>query len=419
MLVSALLLSGLIAGARWQNELGLSGSYFQQRYNLVDTITRDTSEADAEIASFWSVSLNPGLVANEPQLDNTLTVASNSIRERLGFNLVLSPQIGRAPESPLKFKLAYDGELRYFHNRLPVCTDTTGRASYVNNLIQGEINFRVRENLAIGCGEALELHRYFTADSFNYNYYRNRLRAGLDFTAGAFSSFSFVYYYSWLGAEQVAAQGYQEHTLDANWDGYPGTVFRLGLANYFARRRYREGAKSYFEENPAVTLDWDIVPPATIVFTGNLRLVWYDETTAVYQNQVDGNFSLALSLQPGAEVSVNLGPELARSRGLVRSTDQDYQEIALRLGVDWFRSERLALTVEDRLGLRKYAAADSGFISDYRFNEINLFGNWEFLSTARGGFVLSGMLNIAPEWHANTADNLAAVSYSLELKYRW
>jgi len=79
--------------------------------------------------------------------------------------------------------------------------------------------------------------------------------------------------------------------------------------------------------------------------------------------------------------------------------------------------DRLWLSVEDRLGRRRYPLADSSFQSNYVFNEFNLMVNWTIIKTGRGGLSINGMASISPEWHSDKSSDLATRIFTIELKY--
>ncbi len=145
----------------------------------------------------------------------------------------------------------------------------------------------------------------------------------------------------------------------------------------------------------------------------------YDETTTVYQNQLENRLGLEGEWRLGSRIVLRSGPQLELSRNVQRRDAQDYNQWAISLGGEVFTQNGLGLTIEDRLGTRRYLAADSGFQSDYRFNEFNLFVNGQLLTIGRGKLILEGMIDIAPEWHSEAIDNLAAFSYSLGLKFQF
>jgi hypothetical protein len=227
------------------------------------------------------------------------------------------------------------------------------------------------------------------------------------------------YNYNRLWAQNQTGRDYLEHILTLDWDNYLGIDRHLTLNNQFSRRIYFDRISSYWEETPSLSFSWTFSPAMEVTLDENLRFTYFDETSVVYQNQVENRLGLGLESRVGECWTFRCGPQVELTRSLPRHTAQDYQEIALLLGVDLFQSSRFWGSVDDRFGKRRYLFADSGFQSDYRFNEFSFLGNWNIITTSRGGLSLQMMASIAPEWHQETVDNLAAATYSLEMKYSW
>ncbi|NPV13963.1 hypothetical protein HPY86_03410 [candidate division WOR-3 bacterium] len=404
-----------------KNEIGVSGDYFAQNYIVIDTVTRDTSALDTELRLFWDFWLESaekgndriGIRQGEWSAGNGLAFSTRSIRDRLNLSATLPVS------SWLELQGKYDGELQYYHPGFLLKTDSVSYTSYLNNNLSLELDFALGSGWNLNLSEGLELQRYLPEDSFNTSYLLNRVRLGAELKPDDGLFFTLVYGNNRLLVPRADTNNYAEHTVYGGAEVYTMGGSRFGIDNYFARRRYPDRFRSYWEEHPNVTFTQDFGTDWALTIEEDFRLTQFDETTAVYQNQAENRLKLEGEWRLGSSFALRFGPHWELSRNTQRQDEQDYNEWAFSLGAEVFTPGGLGLTIEDRLGMRRYIAADSGFQSDYRFNEFNLYSNWQFLTTRRGGLILEGMINIAPEWHREAIDNLAAFSYSFGLKFRF
>ncbi|MEO0068098.1 MAG: hypothetical protein ABIK23_03075 [candidate division WOR-3 bacterium] len=403
----------IVIGLLIRNDAGIGGDYSTQRYTITDTITKDTTSPGAELRTFWTIYLNNDKPARNLQSENAISISNVSIHDRFhfGFSTELNPKI--------RLQATADGELRYYHHYLPLLGDTLQRNSYFNNNLKLGVGSRFLNNLTVTIQENIELHHYLSSDTFTYNYFINRAGVIANLNIGELSLITLNYNYNRLWAQNQSEQNYAENKFNLDLDNYLGTDLHLTFSDYFTRRSYANRLRSYWEVEPQFSCGWDFSPQIGLKVDENLRLTWFDETTAVYQNQAENRIGLGLEFRPGSILTFSLGPQFDVSRSLAHPTDQDYRELALYLGADLFKSDWVWLSIEDRFGERRYLFSDSGFQSDYRFNEFSLFGNWKIIPTSRGGFNLEVMVSIAPEWHQEAVDNLAATYCLLELKYSW
>ncbi|MGQ9707971.1 MAG: hypothetical protein ACUVUR_03740 [bacterium] len=400
----------LIVNLTIKNHIGIAGDYSNQRYTVTDTTTRDTSDSNSEIRTFWSFQLDSG---KQLQTDNSLDLSTTSLRDRL--NLTYHTNLNRL----IKLTTAADGELRYDHGQIPIGNPDFLPQSYFNSNLRLSGRFQPVENFSTTISENLELHRDFSIDSFSYNYLINRTGIGVTFSFSGLSQWAMNYNYHRLWAQNQSGRNYLEHILTLDWDNYLGVDWHLVLNTQFCRRSYSDRMRSYWEGAPSLSLSWFLNPALELMLKEDLRLSWFDETTSVYQNQVENRGGLEFETRGGEFWTLRFGPEVEFTHSLPRITDQDYREITFLLGVDLFKSSRFWVSVDDRLGERRYLFADSGFQSDYRFNEFSFFCNWDIITSRSGGLSLQIMASIAPEWHREAIDNLAATTGLLELKYSW
>ncbi|MGQ9678859.1 MAG: hypothetical protein ACUVUD_06215 [bacterium] len=404
-----------------KNEVGLSGDYFSQRYTITDTVTRDTSALDTELRLVWDFRLEPISDSNgfatakrfDGGVTNALAVSTRSIRERIGLSgtWVLSPQ--------WRLGTGYDGELRYYHPGFLIVGDTQYSCSYLNNNLTAGMEFFLASGLTLNINEGLEIHRYLPEESGNANYFLNRIQLGAKLAPPDGVSFSLAYGYNWFFVPKVESNGYGEHAVTGSGEVYFDTGGRLVLQNYFIRRRYLERMRSYWDEHPMFTFSWDAGANWAFTLEEDLRLTGYDETTAVYQNLIENRVEVEGEWRIGENFVFRFGPQLEISRNRLRTDEQDYHEVSFSVGGEVFSSSGFWVSIEDRLGKRRYPAADSWFLSDYRFNEFNFLLNWQLLNTRTGGLTGEALVSFAPEWHTETIDNLAALSYSFGLKFRF
>jgi hypothetical protein len=403
----------LIIGITIRNDAGLGGYYSNLRYPVADTVTRDTVIPNTELRSYWAVNLDARQPGYRLQTDNNLQLSTASLTDYLNFNYTtqLRPF--------LNFTTGADGELCYYHHYLPLLTDTLLRNSYINARLNAGLQYRLNNRLTVSLRDKLEYQHYLLADSFYYNYYLNRAELGFDAQLGELSALTLEYGLNRRWTQTRPEQNYTESSLDLNLNTYPGIDLNLQFDNSLTRRRYPEKTRSYLELNPTLLISRNFGSGLELSLNASPRLNLFDETTAVYQNQITSQLGMECQFSLAHGLTISAGPRTELLRTLNRNGTQDYYEISLSLGIDLLRSARFWLTVEDRYGARHYLWNDSAFQSDYRFNEFNLYGTWKIIKIPPGELSLELMLNIAPEWHYEAIDNLAALTSSLQLHYQW
>ena len=304
-----------------------------------------------------------------------------------------------------------------YHDAFPKLSDTAYRKNYISTTGRVLARHDLTDWLSADLSDALEYQLYPDADSFNYNYLLNRAQASTSLRIGTAVSADASYQWSQRLAGALADQNYTDHTFRAGIDGWFEPGWQAGISADIARRRYPRPDRSYWDISPNLSLEWDPGSTLALSVRDDARSTVYDSTSDVYYNQFQNRLELEAEIRPRTGISIRLGPQFDRLRGLPAPQSDDYSELALAAGLDFFLNGCLWLSLDDRLGTRRYAAGDSGYQSDYRFNEASLMANWTILSVGRSSLSLNGTVSVSPEWHADETENLSAATASLELRY--
>lgn len=403
----------LILGLTIRNDVGLEGNYSNFRYTITDTTTRDTTVPNTELHSYWSAYLNHKRSDYEIQTNNNLRFSTASLDNSLNFSLT-SPL-----NSFMTFKGAANGELCYYHDYFPSLQDTVLRASYFNANLKFNLQFQPTKKSTIGISENIEHQHYLPPSSFYSNYYLNRIKVEYSTQFSDISSLIFDSGLYRLWNNTQPEKNYTEYNLYLNWNSYFARDWNLQFDNFLNRRVYSERTRSFLELEPSLLISRELGSVLQINLTESPRLDWFDETTSVYQNQFTNQLGLELEIRPNNSLIFRLKPQSELLQSWSQVSYQDYYEISLSLAMDLISSTRFSVTIEDRLGERRYLLNDSAFQSNYRFNEFNLSGSWTILHFPQSELRLQLMLNISPEWHYDAIDNLATVTSSIQLQYSW
>lgn len=403
----------LIWGVAIRSDAGIGGYYSNLRYSVTDTITRDTTVPSTELRSFLNLYLNHEHIDYTIQSENNLQVSNTDLSDWLNFRFSIPLN------SSLTLNGAMENEISYYHNRLPLFQDSVWNKSYDNLLLRLNLDYELNKNFTITGGTEVEHQRYFSPDSTFYNYYLNRTMLNLDIQSGDYLTVTLESRFHRLWAQTQPQHDYTEYILDLTGTSYFFSNWTLQLDNTFSRRVYPARNRSYVDLNPSLYINRNFGSLLGLSLRESIRFLWFDETTAIYQNQLTNRLELELEIQTGSALAFRITPQIENLRSLNRITGQDYQEISLSLGGELLRSTRIWLSLDDRFGTRRYLLSDSAFQSGYRFNEFTLTGSWKILNIHQHELILETMLNITPEWHQEAIDNLAALSSSIELKYCW
>jgi len=272
----------------------------------------------------------------------------------------------------------------------------------------------VSEVVSVFASDQVQFYHYPEPDSYNYDYLLNRARAGTRIDLDDISGLDLGYGWSrrWAGDQR-----FWEHSVETGLDWYFDAGPHAELTAEGVRRVYPEKYRTYWEFDPALRFDVDLGGKVTLSLDDESRFNWYDSTGSVYTNMFENSLKPVVEYRPVPEFALRLGPQFETGRSLPAPTEDDFREISLFAGFDLMKADRLWLSVEDRVGLRRYPLADSSFQSDYLFNELTAFASWTIVKAGPTRLSLDAMVSISPEWHSDVASNLASRIYSVELKY--
>ena len=412
-----ILLLAVITGLTISHEVGMAGDYTNQTYGVIDYDTLrdpdewDTLDIETEARTFWNLDLEAGKGGTRFTVGNDFDITTRSLREGLSLTL------GQELAENLGLELRNNAEGRWYHDALPSLADTGFQKDYLTNTSDLELDLAARPGLDLSASGQVQIFHYPEPDSFNYDYLLGRAGAGVDQELGGMSSFSLDYEWSRRWAAAADNQDFLEHDLDAELDLYLDNGPHLSLTNAAARRQYAARSRCYWEEAPGFRLGFNLSPVVELNLEDEARWTWYDAPTAVYVNLFENSLKLLVQWQATGELGLRVGPQYDAGRSLPQPTSDDYREGSVAAGIDYVRLGRLWLSLEDRLGLRRYPLADSSFQSNYVFNEFNLMVDWTILKTNRSRLSLTGMAVISPEWHADKSSDLSTRIFTLELRY--
>lgn len=409
-----LVLLGLFTALTTSNEFRLGADYSNQTYGVVNLDTlrypeeKDTTDFETEGRASWDFGLDLESGPTGFRADNDLNLSTRSVRDalRLDFETELAPG--------LTLDAADAAEARFYHKALPQLADTGYSKNHLSNSTDLKLNYAVSEAVSVFVSNQVQFYHYPEPDSYNYDYLLNRARAGTRVDLGDISGLDLGYGWSrrWAGDQR-----YWEHSVEAGLDWYFDAGPHAELTADGIRRVYPEKYRTYWEFDPALRLDVDLGGKVSLSLDDESRFNWYDSTGSVYTNMFENSLRPVVEYRPVSELSLRLGPQFETGRSLPAPTEDDFREISILAGFDLMKADRLWLSVEDRVGVRRYPLADSSFQSDYLFNELTAFASWTIVKAGPARFSLDAMVSISPEWHSDAASNLASRIYSVELKY--
>jgi len=410
-------LLALLAGLGFESSVSLGGDYTIQNYKTggYDTINyewreQDTLDRETEGRGALMVGMDLDQAGVRLDLTNTAAFSTRSVRDQATIAL---------EENPLTWLgLGLDGdfEFRKYHSLFPRLADTGYSEDYLTGSGRAEVELRPLAGTEITLANRLETQRYAEPDSYSYNYVLNRASAGIDQELGALASFDATYAWTRRWVAEVADRNYQGLELDAGLSSYLESGWQFGLRNTLGRRRYPTPEHSYWEEGLSANVGRDFTGVA-LELANDAAWTWYDSTTAVSTDLFENSTRLEFSVQVLGDLTVRAGPRVDFGRNPQGPSADDYRELSFAAGIDYFKLDKVWLTIDDRIGRRAYPNADSAFQSSYTFNEWSLLGNWTVLTSPAGELRLEASASVTPEWHTDSFDDFMMRSYSLELKY--
>ncbi len=396
-------------GSSFSHELRLGADYTNQTYStwVSDTTTSDTAAVETEGKLSWRVLMKPADRPLKLGGTNTLTLSTSSLRDN--FSLELKQSLA----DRLTLESGVDAEVRLYHRLLPAITSASWRRDNLQGSARLGLDWSLSPAAKVGITDRLEMQHYPSPDSYNYDYLLNRIESRYRLEFGILSSLDAGLDWSRRRALTVDSQDYNSYSLRFGLDTYLGEDWQLRVDNDLDRRRYDVPARSCWEESPAVGLFWNPLPKLTLQLNGAADITLYDKPDDVYTSNWVNRPGFTIVWQADHGLSLKLGPRFETCRSVPSVRPEDYRDRALEFGLDLLMAGRLWLSAEDRLGRRTYQSADSSYQSDYRYNEFNGMLDW----TIAGALNLSTMVTVSPEWHAEQTDNLAATTFSVELRY--
>ncbi len=396
------------------NSFSLGADYSSQRYSVFAEdsawyeVEKDTLATDTEARGTWTFDYRRGGDGADLGIGNRLSLSTASIYDNLSF------QASRRLGPRLELAGSNDAALRLYHRFLPGA-DTAYRRDYFDNAARLELRFRPAEPTRLAMFARADLGLFPRPDSFSYNYVTGRVGASLRQELGLLSAAE-------AGVELARRftrpdQRYDEISADAGIDGCIGAGPRAALSASAARRRYADPGRSYLEAGPTLDLEFDVSDAFSVSLEDEARATWYDSAAGVYTDFFENSARLELEYRVGADIGLRLVPRFDFGRGLAGPGDEDYREPSLGAGLDLARTDRLWLSAEDRVGVRRFPNADTLFAGNYAFNELSLMLDWTILRSAGTRLALSASATVSPEWHAVDTDDFLSRVFSLELRW--
>ncbi len=413
----------LLSLAAFRSEFGLGADYSSQQYSALrfDTLELNSTEDDTfdietEARAFWNSGLSFGAsgdTGSQPAglaADNSLDLSTRSVRNRLSLRLDYRflPALALA--------VSNDAEARFYHKALPQLADTSFSTNYIDNSSQLGLTWRPGSASRLSLSDRFQYYHYPQPDSFYRSYALNNLSAAFRQELGLLASAYFGY--DWSRRLDADNLRYNGHRAEAGFSYYFETDTDADIGLELGRRRYVARERSYRDARSSLTLNQTLFDQLRLTLGDDANWTWYDSTTDVYQNTFENTLRMGCDLDFGASVTVRVAPQYSTGRSLPDPTDQDYRELSLTGGLELFVVNRLWVSLEDRIGWRRYPLADSSYQSSYSFNELNLNVNWTVLTFPGSNLSASAMASIAPEWHAVDTDNFVTRIFSVELKYK-
>jgi hypothetical protein len=409
--VLCLLTSAFASGLR--SEFSLGADYSNQRYTAYtsDTLQGDTADVETEAKGAWRLGLEGPDGPTRLEGSNLLTFSTRSIRDALdlSFDRDLGPRL--AVETGL------NAEARLYHSAFPSLADTSWRKDYVSGSADAGLRFRPFEPFSLTASDEVEAEYYPEPDSFNYHYVINRVKAGSALEVGLLGSLDADWQWSRRWALSADSQNYDDHTTRLGFDNYIGDNWQIRLSGDLSRRAYETKERSYWDGNPSLQLGFDPMPALGFSLDEDARWTFHDSATVVYSDAFQNRLRVGLEWRPAAELTFRVGPEWERSQTLPTAEADDYRDRAVTIGCDFLNPGRVWVSLDNRVGQRRYHEPDSAYQSNYTFNELNLMLSWTIFTAGRNSLLLDGMAGVTPEWHADQADNFTLTTFSLELKY--
>ncbi len=394
-------------------DFGLGFDYTNQRYVTIeeDTLRRrlfskDTAKLETEARLFWNA------VASGPLLsfDNSLDVGSAAVVEQPRLELALSPATW------FDLKLASAADARIFHRLLPSLIDTNWQQSTLGNTGRLSLAFRPSSNLTIRTTDELEYGHFLNPDSLNQDHLTNRFDADFELVRTELSSFGLGYSHRRRFSPRL---GYVEQSGRLAVDYYfdPGPHY-LTTAE-IARRTQVGTTPACWDLAADAGLEFGLANNLALTISDELLLVSYDTASPAYGGTAENRLRFEAKMQPNTALNWYAGFEIGHSRSLSGIAEDNFNEPALVVGLDFVETDRASLTLENRLGQRQYLTETTVLATNYLFDNLSLLLDWTITRTSSGALAMTGTLDLGPEWHSEPTDNITTALFSLELSWRY
>jgi len=249
--------------------------------------------------------------------------------------------------------------------------------------------------------------------SFVYDYNRIGLTTGLDFLTENFNAISFGLTGEFRNVPDSSDLNY--NLIRGNF-GYLGTLLgAYGSANLSLEYRdYRldGGFDDYFLATFYSTSDWPLGDEFYLSVNPNLELFDYSANDFVNSDYFLGRLDLLLKRSLGS-VTITAGPtsELY-SVSTEFTSDDDYSELAGKVGMDYVGLDGAVILFENQVGFRNYKTAQI-YTSDFTFDRLTLIGSTRIWR----GLNVDLFLSAEWEWHEIDSDDNRIYLITTSLSY--
>jgi len=311
------------------------------------------------------------------------------------------------------FRLDNEFEFRAILNR-----EETDRVGYFTNQTTTRFEPEIASGWKLKTREAFEILRFDGDGAYSYDYNYNRFQLGIEKRFGWFNSFELYYRNDLRDVTDSTRLGYIRHrgVFEVNWS--PSYVLDIELENQLTRNEslkesdVDDGWENYFEADVTLRPNMSL----SIRFSETLEYAVYDTQEVVSFNSVYSLSEIKLSryVSPMFEIFVEPSYKVFWSE-YVEFEEQDYNQYAVEVGLDYASGTRLWFTAYHKIGKRDYTFADGEFYTDYILNRLTVLGNVELMKGLRFDLLLS----VDWEDHDSEIDDNDLILVSAGLDYRF
>lgn len=292
----------------------------------------------------------------------------------------------------------------------------TYQTDYFTNNFDVRLKARISPRVALRFKNNLEYTEYKERKPYTYDYYRNRTSLELDTDISSDGFLHLSYQFSKRYVPDSSSIDYDRHSFDVSFDKYFGWATFFQLENELERKIFSkpEGTDDYWENRFTLGLSRKIHERLELLFRNQFGVLTYDAEDEINFGYFENKFSAAVEYELLDGLEIGGGPEWMIFSSLRRIyKDYDYNQPAFILSIDFSRSPKLWLSIEDKLGTRNYKSDENPFYTDYLLNQLSCFLNTQLNSH----FSFNLTLSVDSEWHDSQGDNLTVYLISSELSY--